>query len=208
MGMFYHNLTLRGARQKDVVELLRVIDREAIVSKTIDNFVVVFDREYAAGGVIDRRLMDPDGFGYEPEKTEWQPLVATLTRELACVGFGTEVHDDDYFYYELFGCGENIDTYVSKAERFQLSRYALPETCGDASLLCELLGATDSEHQIHALLHGGAVDYVFAHDFHNDLVRALGLPIISGSWRYEIAKGWIDFPEQHHNEFGFVRVFS
>ena len=37
---------------------------------------------------------------------------STFTRELACVGFGTEVHDDDYFYYELFSCGEDIDTYV------------------------------------------------------------------------------------------------
>ncbi|MCA1666096.1 MAG: hypothetical protein LC793_01550 [Thermomicrobia bacterium] len=184
MGMFYHNITLRGASQGDVVTLLRSLGRQAIVSKAIDETLVVFDQEFAWGGVIDRRLMDPDGWGFEPGKTAWQPLVAALSRRLHCVALGAEVYDDDYLYYELYETGKIIDEYVSMAERFQRSRYALHETCGDTKLLCARLGVSRNEHEVAALLHGGEDRYVFAHDFHDDLVRVLGLPIISGSWRY------------------------
>ncbi len=206
MGMFYHNISLRGVSQRDVVESLQSLGRQAIVSKTMDDTVVVYDQEFAGGGVIDRRLMDSDGWGFEPGKTAWQPLVAALAHRLNCVALAAEVYDDDYLYYELYDNQKMIDEYVSEAERFEGSRYALPGTCGNANLLCARLDMIGSEYEVDSLLHGGAYGYTFAHDLHNDLVRLLGLPAISGSWRYEFADGWIKFPEQHGNQYGFVRV--
>jgi len=159
MGGFYTNYTLRGPSQQAVAAALA--GRKAIVTPQSNGFVVAYDE------ASDDQDMDCIA-----------ELASRLSRSLHCPVLAVLDHDDDILWYRLYENGELTDEYDSTPGYFDPSAEPSPPAGGDAHRLCAAFGASDVG-AVEAVLRKSSFDddgYVFAHERHADLIRALGVP--------------------------------
>jgi hypothetical protein len=158
MGGFYSNYTLRGPSQKAVAAALA--GRKAIVSPEANGCVVAYDE------VSDNQDLDAIAV-----------LASQLSGSLQCPVLAVIDHDDDILWYRLYEDGELTDEYDSTPGYFEASEPSGPAG-GDAQRLCRVFSAGDIA-TVEAILRKSSFDadgYVFAHQRHADLVRALSIP--------------------------------
>lgn len=156
MGNFYTNYTVRGAERSAIIEFMS--GRQAIVSPTDQNCVVVFDEESDS---------------QSPSVVE--ALGKSLSSELGCTVLTIVNHDDSILIYQLIQNGEVIDEYDSCPGYFDFSAAEIEgPSGGDAAKLCKAFGV-DRREQIERVLRGGIDDYVFAFERHDQLIDALGI---------------------------------
>lgn len=160
MGNFYTNYTLRGPSPQAIVELLA--GRSAIVTPAQDGCVVVFDEES------------------EEQNTDViTSLASRLSRELRCPVLAVLNHDDDIFWYQLYLSGELADEYDSSPGYFDSGATPSVPAGGNAQKLCDAFGAT-AVAEVESVLRKPSFDeggYTFAFERHEDLARALGIPL-------------------------------
>jgi hypothetical protein len=162
MGSFYTNITLRTADQKQVVDALNGAGRTAFVSQPERGCIVVYDS--------DTEDQDNDVL---------RELGDTLSAALRCPALAVLIHDDDLLWYTLHENGRVVDEYASAS----LDEIDAPPAGGDAARLCRAFGATDVAN-VETILRtdragGSAGGYVFETERHEDLVKALGLPLFA-----------------------------
>ncbi len=117
MGLFCSNIILKGPDSGEVLPYLRQCGRIAWISRTVDDVTVVFDDEFQGGhAVVWRRFEVPRAYKFG--ETAWEPLARDLSARFGCVVLAMEIHDDDYFYYQLYGDGRLVDEYVSDPDPF------------------------------------------------------------------------------------------
>jgi len=159
MGGFYTNYTLRGPTQKAVATALA--GRKAIVSPESCGCVVAYDE------ASDDQDLDAIA-----------SLASHLSGTLHCPVLAVIDHDDDILWYQLYENGELTDDYDSTPGYFDPNAQPSAPAGGDAERLCQAFGASDLA-AVEAVLRKSSFDsggYVFAHERHADLVRALGIP--------------------------------
>ena len=162
MGSFYTNITLRTADQKRVIDALGAASRTAFVSHPERGCIVVYDS--------DTEDQDSDGL---------KELGDTLSAALRCPALAVLIHDDDVLLYTLHENGTVVDEYASASLD---DGDASPEG-GDAARLCRAFGGTDVAN-VETILRtdragGSAGGYVFETERHEDLVKALGMPLFA-----------------------------
>lgn len=162
MGSFYTNITLHTTNQNKVVDVLNAGSRTAFVSQPQDGCVVVYDS--------DTESQDVDVL---------KELADSLSAKLGCAALAVLIHDDDLLLYTLHENGKVVDEYAS-ASLDEMD--AAPEG-GDAARLCRAFGASHAA-QVETILRtdragGSGGGYVFETERHEDLVKALGIPILA-----------------------------
>lgn len=155
MGSFYVNYTVRSSDRNAVAKALA--GRNAYVSPAKDGAVVVFEEETES--------QDNDTV---------QELGAHLSRSLKASVLAALDHDDDMLWCGLFEGGRCTDEYNSAPSYFDGGMD--PPAGGNSRKLCAAFGAAGRESDVEKVLRAGSDEYVFAHERHADLVRALGLP--------------------------------
>lgn len=159
MGGFYTNYTLRGPSQEDV--LSQLADRKAFVSPQSNGCVVVYDE---ASDSQDQEVI--------------AALASRLSGRLGCPVLAVLDHDDDILWFQFYEEGKLTDEYNSTPGYFDPSAGPGVPAGGDAQRLCEAFGASDVA-AVESVLRKSFFDddgYVFAHERHADLVKALGTP--------------------------------
>ena len=160
MGGFYTNYTLRGPSQKAVADALA--GRKAIVSPESSGCVVAYDE---ASDDQNAEII--------------AALAAHLSGALHCPVLAVLDHDDDILWYQLYEDGKRTDEYDSCPGYFDFSaKEPSPPAGGDARRLCAAFGASDVA-TVDRILRKSSYDddgYVFAHERHADLARALAIP--------------------------------
>jgi hypothetical protein len=162
MGSFYTNITLRTTNQNRIVEVLSAAGRTAFVSQPQSGYIVVYDS--------DTEDQDIDAL---------KELGDSLSAKLGCAALAVLIHDDDLLFYSLHENGRLVDEYASASLE---ERDEAPEG-GDAARLCRAFGAADAA-QVETILRtdragGSGGGYVFETERHEDLVKALGLPVFA-----------------------------
>jgi hypothetical protein len=159
MGGFYTNYTLRGPSQQAVAAALA--GRNAIISPERGGCVVAYDE---ASDDQDQAVI--------------AGLASRLSARLHCPVLAVLDHDDDILWFQLHEDGTLTDEYDSTPGYFDPSAEPSPPAGGNAQALCRAFGATDTAAVEAVLRKPGLGDngYVFAHERHADLARALGLP--------------------------------
>ncbi len=176
MGLFYTNITLDGAEQKEIADYLNRLKRVAYVSPTVEKFTVVYDQET------------------EDQNTEViESLAASLTKRFQCQALAALVHDSDVFLYWLYNHGECLDRYNSLPGYFDSTVGMLPPEGGDPDALCqafEKASAIDKVQHIFELAEEGSHDdgrsgiNLQGEDLHQALVEALGMPSFAANAGY------------------------
>jgi hypothetical protein len=191
MGSFYTNVTLRTTNRDKVIETLREADREAYVSKPQKGGIVVYDNETEDQDIeVLRELAD------------------SLSTALRCPALAVLIHDDDVLVYTLHESGKVVDEYNSSPGFFDESSGSEEPEGGDAARLCQAFGVSDGVADVESILRrsragGGDTGFVFETERHEELVKALGLPIVAiGTGFNYIEQG--ELPEGTLDDF--VRV--
>lgn len=158
MGASYTNLTVRGATQRAVADLLA--GRRAVVAPARDGHVVVFDERS------------------EQDQEVVSELAEHLSSSLGTGVLALLVHDDDILWYRLYDVGQLADEFDSAPGYFDADAEPSAPAGGDGVRLAAVMGALHSAELEIALRKSGFEDdgYVFESDRHADLVRLLGLP--------------------------------
>jgi hypothetical protein len=167
MGSFYTNITLRTSQQASVVSALRSAGRTALVSRSVNNCTMVYDRETE-----------------DQDLDTLRDLADSLSETLRCPALAVMNHDDDVLIISLHEDGGLVDEYNSSPGYFDTGPGEAPEG-GDAKRLCKAFGATDVD-AVEAALRAenaaaGGPGFVFETERHEALVNALGLPVIAVS---------------------------
>ena len=177
MGNFYTNYTLRGPSPEEIVAALA--GRSAIVTPAQDGCVVVFDEE-----------------SDEQDTGVISLLASRLSRELRCPVLAILNHDDDIFWYQLYLSGELADQYDSSPGYFDAESEPSPPAGGDARKLCSAFGV-NTIAEVESVLRKSTFDedgYTFAVERHEDLARALGIPLFGVGAGFDyVSKG--ELPE-------------
>ena len=177
MGGFYTNYTLRGPSQGAVASALT--GRKAIVSPESSGCIVAYDEASD----------DQNGEAIAA-------LALHLSKTLHCPVLAVLDHDDDILWYQLYEDGKLTDEYDSTPGYFDPSAEPSAPAGGDAERLCRAFGASDVV-AVEAILRKSSFDddgYVFAHERHTDLVRALGLP------EFAVLKAYASFERGEYPE--------
>jgi hypothetical protein len=167
MGSFYTNITLRGPHQDQIVEALTRQGNRAYVSPTVNEFTVVCDKQC---DTQDTAII--------------HSLAASLSARFECPALAVLNHDDDILWYRLYERGQLVDEYDSSPGCFK-GKTSKPAG-GNAARLCALMGSQNVE-AVASVLHKaqGIKGYIFAIQRHEDLARALGIPIFTVGLGYE-----------------------
>jgi hypothetical protein len=170
MGSFYTNITLRGPHQDQIVEALTRQGNRAYISPTVNGFTVVYDEQC---DTQDTALI--------------HSLAASLSAKFECPALAVLNHDDDILWYRLYERGQLVDEYDSTPGYFE-GKTSKPAG-GNAAKLCALLGSQNVEVAASVLRKAqGVKGYIFAIQRHEDLARALGIPIFTVGSGYEYIK--------------------
>jgi hypothetical protein len=158
MGASYTNLTVRGATQRAVADLL--LGRRAVVGPARDGFVVVFDERS------------------DQEQEVLSEVAEHLSSSLKTGVLALLVHDDDILWYRLYDAGQLADEFDSAPGYFDADAEPSPPAGGDPVRLAAVMGARHSPELETTLRRSGFDDdgYVFESDRHADLARLLGIP--------------------------------
>lgn len=177
MGSFYTNVTVRGAAQPAIIEVLRELGRRAIVTPAVNGFTTVCDKESESQ---DQHILGS--------------VALTLSARLQCPAWAVLNHDDDVLWYQLYDRADLADEYVSSADWWDAESGPPPR--GNAGQLSRLMGAPGNPNHVRRILRrsSGIFGYLFAINRHSDLVKALGMPLFSvGSGHKYLSRG--DLPE-------------
>jgi hypothetical protein len=158
MGASYTNLTVRGATQRAVADLLA--GRRAVVAPARDGHVVVFDERS------------------EQDQEVLSELAEHLSSSLKTGVLALLVHDDDVLWYRLYDAGRLADEFDSTPGYFDADAEPSAPAGGDGVRLAAVMGARHSPELETALRKSGFDDdgYVFESDRHANLARLLGIP--------------------------------
>jgi hypothetical protein len=158
MGASYTNLTVRGATQRAVADLLA--GRRAVVAPAHEGAVVVFDERS------------------EQDQEVVSELAEHLSASLNAGVLALLVHDDDILWYRLYDAGQLADEYDSSPRYFDADAEPSAPVGGDGARLAAVMGATHSAALDTVLRQSAYVEggYVFESQRHSDLARLLGLP--------------------------------
>jgi len=177
VGNSYTNVTVRGAAQPALIEVLRELGRRAIVTPAVNGFTTVCDKESESQ---DHHIVGS--------------VALTLSARLQCPTWAILNHDDDVLWYQLYDCGELADEYISSANWWDAESGPPPR--GNAVQLSRLMGAPGNAKIVQKILSrsSGIFGYLFAINRHSDLVKALGMPLYGvGSGHKYLSRG--DLPE-------------
>ena len=172
MGQTFANITVKGQAQKTLVNYLKKLKRNAYVSPSVADFVVVYDEEI------------------EADLEELSNLSIQISEDFNCLTFAIFVYDEANFHYELYQDGDLLDEYNSSGVDL------FPEG-GDSQKLCTAFNIKQSTNRVRPILREPTNEtaYVFASTRHKRLVNELGLSEwstdIMGGYQY-IAEGEID----------------
>ena len=170
MGRSFANITVKGQTQDSLVEYLKQARRNAYVSPSVDDLVVVYDEdsEFNIKGLYDLSLQ--------------------MSKDFNCLTFSITIYDESSFVYELFENGNLMDEYFSSTEEDLFPKG------GDAQKLCSILGVKQSINRVRPILREPSTEnvYLFASQRHKHLVRELCLPL----WSTEIIGGYRDIEEE------------
>ena len=170
MGRTFTNITVEGQTQDILVNYLSQHKRNAYVSPSVDNFVVVYDED--------------SEFNLE----ELSKLSLQISKDFSCLTFPIVINDESVFSYELYESGNLMDEYCSSAEED-----LFPEG-GDAQKLYTIFGVKQSISKVRPILREPSTEkvYLFASERHKKLVKELGLSV----WSTEVIGGYSDIEEE------------
>ncbi len=181
MGNFYTNVSLKGPSQEQILAVLRELGRTALVTPTVDQFTVVYDRE-CENQDIDLLAS----------------LNLTLSHHLRCAGWAALNHDDDLLWLSVYENGRPAGEYNSNAEFMERN-----DRINDAKLVAASLGrlfcpapALSLVKQLEKILarRCGWLGYRLEMERHRDLLQALRLPLFAMAAGYNyVSQG--EFPE-------------
>lgn len=177
VGNFYTNVTVRGAAQPAIIEVLRELGRRAIVTPAVNGFTTVCDKESESQ---DQHIVGS--------------VALTLSARLQCPAWAILNHDDDVLWYQLYDRGQLADEYISSARWWNAESGPPPR--GSAESLCHVMIAPGDPKRVQRILRRSSsiFGYLFAINRHSDLVKALGMPLYSvGSGHKYLSRG--DLPE-------------
>ena len=172
MGQTFANITVKGQAQDALVDYLKQFKRNAYVSPSTNNFVVVYDEEF------------------ESETEKLSNLSIQISEDFGCLIFAVFIYDESIFNYELYNNGDLLDKYSS----YGIDLF--PEG-GNSQKLCTVLGVKQLVNKVRPILKEPSTEkaYLFASVRHKRLVKELRLPIWStdtiGGYR-NIEEGEID----------------
>jgi alanyl-tRNA synthetase len=171
MGNFYTNYTLRGPTQEQVAAALE--GRSAFVTPQQNGCVVVYDEE-----------------SEDQDMEVLSQMASRLSEELRCPVLAVLNHDDDILWYQLYADGELIDDYNSSPDYFEEVEESTGPSGGDAEGLCRAFGSRKVAEVKRILQEPFGDKYTFAVQRHEDLARALGIPLFAVGKGYSyIARG-------------------
>jgi hypothetical protein len=179
MGNWYKNVSLKDVRPADVLSQLNDFGRVAVVTPSIEGWVVVFDQEC--------EKFDLDTL---------ESLALTLSTRLRCSAVACFNADDDVLWFAVYKSGERTSRYASSLEEFEdRSEFSSPSEF--ASALCREFGKPEHANRVRAILrrHRGLLGlltlinirlaYVAEIQRHQDLAALLGMPIASIGLGYQ-----------------------
>ncbi|MGR8935817.1 MAG: hypothetical protein ACU837_15760 [Gammaproteobacteria bacterium] len=191
MGNFYHNITVKGVPRKQLKEYLQENRIDAFLSKTHQNYTVIYSR-----------------FDDNPNV-----LSTAISKKFHCSTLLSLVYDDDIFKYLLCKDGDERDDYSDNTEfeyrqelelatmtgrKFNRQKPQSRFSGGNIPLLMQEFLQDCSANKIEKILHER--EYTFATDRHADLFKLLGLPAVSVGYGYEYIHNE-DYPPELSGEF-------
>lgn len=170
MGRSFANITVGGQTQDTLVSYLKQIKRNAYVSPSINNFVVLYDENS------------------EFDMEELSNLSLQISRDFSCLTFPIVIYDESIFGYMLYENGNLMDEYTSSGEEDSFPRG------GDAQKLCTILGVKESINRVRPILREPSTEkvYLSASGRHKKLVKELGLSV----WSTGVIGGYRDIEEE------------
>jgi hypothetical protein len=172
MGNWYTNVSLKGARQPDVVAILEELGRRAYVTPDISGWIVVYDQQCDE---FDLGILES--------------LALTLSTRLSCTALASCNADDDVLWLALYESGNLTTRYASSRSSFE-DGDEFPELQETASVLARVFQRPELQKQALRVLgrsHGmfGLLNlflkvrlaYILEIQRHLDLAKLLGLPL-------------------------------
>ena len=179
MGNWYTNISVKGARQSDVIAALDELGRRALVTPDVGGWVVVYDQE------CDKFDLDV-----------LESLALTLSTRLSCTALAAFNADDDILWLGVYENGKLSSRYTSKRDEFEDGK-EFPGLQDVADVLCRIFDKLEKRQQVRRILsrpHGilGLLSFFFRIRFayvtevfrHGDLSEALGIPRASVGFGY------------------------
>jgi hypothetical protein len=173
MGNWYTNISLKDVNPSEVLSRLNELGRTAIVTPSVDGWLVVYDQE------CDKFDLDI-----------LESLALTLSTHLQCTAIPCFNADDDVLWLAIYENGKRTSRYTSSLEEFE-DRSEFPAPREFAAALCRVFGKPEPVREIVAILQRsrGALGllrlmkiplaYVVEIERHQDLAALLGIPAAS-----------------------------
>jgi len=167
MGIQYGNITLHGVHEKELINYLSEVGRDAYVSPTINEFTIVYDK--AAGGpnredVAKLVKLEPrartiiNQYRYGPYFA-LVCLAVHLSEKFSCSALAVDVYDGSIFWYHLCQNGEMLDEYTTCGDDdWQPGKVfdEFPLKCqikgGEPRKLCTTFGRKTASEQVEIIL--------------------------------------------------------
>jgi hypothetical protein len=171
MGNWYTNISLRGAKQSDVVAALEELGRLAYVTPSIGHWILLYDQE------CDKFDLDT-----------LESLALTLSTRLSCTAFASFNADDDILWLGVFENGKRTTRYSSDRAQFE-DGAEFPPIEEVSAVLCRIFDKPENVRQVQKTLrtpHGLLgffstftklrLAYLFEVLRHGDLQEILEMP--------------------------------
>ncbi len=171
MGNWYTNVSVKGARQADVVATLEELGRRAYVTPEISGWIVVYDQQ-----------TDDFDLGI------LESLALTLSTRLSCTTLASCNADDDVLWMALYENGRLATRYASSRKAFEDGE-EFPDLKETAEVLARVFERPDVRNQVLSVLgksHGMLgllrlylkirLAYVVEVQRHLDLSNLLAMP--------------------------------
>lgn len=171
MGNWYTNVSVRGAKQAEVVAALEELGRRAYVTPDTSGWVVVYDQECDK---FDLGILES--------------LALTLSTRLSCTALASCNADDDVLWLGVYENGKLATRYASSPRAFEDGE-EFPSLQDAATALARIFQKPDARRQVARILrksHGilgllslflkVRIAYVVEVQRHLDLCGVLGFP--------------------------------
>ena len=184
MGATYGNISIEGPTRDAVVTWLRSKNIDAFVTAADESGWITFSDQYTDG-------LDPGWI---------EPLLQSLTRDLACVGIAITVYDEEQL--RLWAAKEGVlKSRYNSCPGMEMSdpddEDMRPRLEDAVALLATIGKSATSDDLLQILGMDGAKEYIAPLDLHEELVTYLGLPENSvGLGHRYILKDKVDLLEE------------